>query len=86
MSEATELRAPRTPFQRLVRELAEQAMSVTHHDASEYEAGYIHEVDSMERKFGPIIRAYLAARTRSQRRASGIDVPKGPEPEGPAVG
>ncbi|MFC7663661.1 hypothetical protein ACFQWF_14505 [Methylorubrum suomiense] len=67
-NEATELREPKTPFQHLVRRLAETAMSVTHHDASEHEPGFIHEVAQMERKFGPIIRGYMAAQARSRRQ------------------
>ena len=67
MGEVTKLREPKTPFQRLVRELAEKAMQITHHDASEDEIGFIHEVDLMERRFGPIIRGYMAARARKQK-------------------
>ena len=43
----------------LVRALAEAAMSVTHHDAAETEPGYIHEVQSMERRFTALLRGKL---------------------------
>lgn len=43
----------------LVRRLAETAMSVTHHDAADYEPGYIHEVETMEQKFTTILRGKL---------------------------
>jgi hypothetical protein len=53
------LREPKGRFQEVVRRLAEAAMSVTHHDASEDEPGYIFEVQSMERKFTNILRGKM---------------------------
>lgn len=51
---------PRTPFQELLRQLAEIAMSITHHDASETEEGYIHEVSRMELHFRKALSKYSA--------------------------
>ena len=70
MGEVTELRRQKTVFQKLVRRLAEEAMSVTHHDASPDEPGYVHEVDTMERRFSNHIRAFMSARTRKQNGRS----------------
>ncbi len=53
------LRDPQNAFQQTMRELAEIAMSVTHHDASEDEPGYIHEVESMERRFSRLLKGKL---------------------------
>lgn len=58
------LEEPRSDFQRLIRELAEDAMSVTHHDAAESEPGYIHEVQAMERRF----RKRLASFRRKRKQ------------------
>lgn len=63
--EVEPLREPKSDFQRLIRRLAEAAMQVTHHDAADHEPGYIHEVQAMERRFGPMLRGYLAAKGRS---------------------
>jgi chromosome segregation ATPase len=54
-----QLRDPRGKFQKVVRRLAEAAMSVSNHDSAEYEIGYIHEVQSMERKFAAILRGKM---------------------------
>ncbi len=54
------LRVPKGALQQLVRQLAEVAMSVTHHDASETEIGYIYEVQAMERRFTNILRGKTA--------------------------
>jgi hypothetical protein len=53
------LKEPKTKMGVLVRRLAEVAMSVTHHDAADTEPGYIHEVQSIERKFTAILRGKL---------------------------
>ena len=53
------LAEPKTKMGALVRRLAETAMSVTHHDAADYEPGYIHEVETMERRFTAILRGKL---------------------------
>lgn len=53
------LKEPKTRMAILVRRLAERAMSVTHHDASDAEPGYIHEVQSMERHFTALLRGKL---------------------------
>jgi len=50
---------PRGARAELLRRLAEAAMSITHHDASDTEDGYISEVRSMERKFSNILRGKL---------------------------
>lgn len=63
------LREPKGRFQEMVRRLADAAMSVTHHDASENEEGYIHEMQSMERLFTGILRGYRSAETRRARQA-----------------
>lgn len=52
---------PKSKMDALVRRLAEAAMSITHHDASDEEPGYIHEVQSMERRFTAILRGKLRA-------------------------
>lgn len=59
------LREPKGPFQRLVRRLAEEALTCTHHDADEIHAAS--EINAMERRFTNILRGYLAAESR--RRA-----------------
>lgn len=59
---------PKTPFQELVRRLAEVAMQVTHHDASETEAGYIHEVRLMERRFRVLLRSYHSKGGKAAKR------------------
>lgn len=56
------LKEPRTPREILLRHLAEAAMSVTHHDASDTEDGYIHEVRDMERKFSRILHGKMKAK------------------------
>lgn len=56
---------PRTPLAALLRALAENAMSVTHHDASETDPEYRHEVQDMERRFRPLILVYMASRKRT---------------------
>jgi hypothetical protein len=62
---------PRTPLDFVVRELAEAAMSVTHHDCSEYDIEYVHEIQCMERRFRRIVTAY--SRSRAQvKRSSGL--------------
>lgn len=53
------LKEPKTRMAVLVRRLAEAAMSVTNHDAADHEPGYIHEVESMERRFAQILRGKL---------------------------
>ena len=53
------LREPKGLFQQTVRRLATAAMIVTHHDASEDEPGYIHEVQEMERRFTNILRGKI---------------------------
>jgi hypothetical protein len=65
--EVEPLREPKSDFQKLVRRLAEAAMQVTHHDAADYEQGYIHEVQLMERRFGPMLRGFMAAKTRKAK-------------------
>lgn len=59
------LREARTPRERLLRALADAAMSVTHHDAHEAEPGYIHEVEAMEKRFALILRGKLVTAYRS---------------------
>jgi hypothetical protein len=58
---------PRTRLDRCLRELADAAMSVTHHDASDTEPGYIHEVQAMEKRFRVILRTYLNGRRRPKQ-------------------
>ena len=53
------LKEPKTKMAILVRRLAERAMSVTHHDAADNEPGYIHEVQTMERKFTALLRGKI---------------------------
>lgn len=60
------LRETATDFQRLLRRLAEIAMSVTHHDANESDPGYVHEVVDMERRFRPVINAYTRTRAAAE--------------------
>lgn len=55
------LQTPKTKMGVLVRRLAEIAMSVTHHDASDTEPGYVHEVQLMEQKFTAVLRGKLRA-------------------------
>lgn len=50
---------PKTPRDQLLRRLAEAAMAVTHHDAADTEPGYIHEVQSMEKRFSRILQGKL---------------------------
>ncbi len=54
-----ELCEPRNPFQQTIRRLAEEAMTVTHHDAAESEPGYMREVQQMERRFARILKGKL---------------------------
>jgi hypothetical protein len=54
------LREPTSDFQELLRRLALQAMSVTHHDAADTEEGFVHEVEAMERAFRKTLRSFLA--------------------------
>lgn len=53
------LREPKGKFQEVIRQLAEIAMSVTHHDASDDEPGYILEVRVMERRFTNLLRGKM---------------------------
>ena len=50
---------PKNSFQWTIRELAEAAMTVTHHDAADTEPGYISEVRSMERRFSRILKGKM---------------------------
>lgn len=61
MPPAEMLKEPKSKMGILVRRLAETAMSITHHDASDSEPGYIHEVQAMERRFTAILRGKLRA-------------------------
>ena len=61
------LREPKGKFQEMVRRLAEEAITVTHHDADEQ--SFASEVTSMERRFTNVLRAYLSARSRTSRAA-----------------
>lgn len=56
---APRLRTPKGRFQETIRKLAEAAMSITHHDASDHEDGYINEVRAMEEKFTHILRGKI---------------------------
>ena len=56
------LKEPETKFRQLLRDLACAAMSVTHHDASDDEPGYRHEVEAMERRFRAILNHYRGTR------------------------
>lgn len=71
MSEWKPISEPRTPFQRLLRNLAEEAMAVTHHDISETEPEYANEVREMEKRFSRVLRSYNAHRPRSPAPESG---------------
>jgi hypothetical protein len=53
------LREPKDKFERTVRQLAEAAMSAIHHDSSEADPEYTHEVAALERRFGLILRGKL---------------------------
>jgi hypothetical protein len=53
------LREPKGRFQEIVRALADAAMAVTQHDSSSDEPGYIHAVQSMERRFTNILRGKI---------------------------
>lgn len=55
---------PKTPFGELLHDLADAAMSITHHDIDPSEPEYIHEVEAMERRFRPILRSYFAGMRR----------------------
>lgn len=63
----TPLKAPRTPREKLLRDLALAAMSITHHDASEHEDGFIHEVRYMEIKFAAVLRGKLKTKWSPKR-------------------
>lgn len=61
------LPSPKGQYATLLRRLAEAAMSVTHHDASDDEPGYRHEVQAMERRFRRIFSGMtIARRTRKE--------------------
>lgn len=61
------LREPKNSFQCTIRKLAEAAMSVTHHDAADYEPGYIHEVRAMEKKFSRILKGRMKPMPRARQ-------------------
>lgn len=65
------LKDPKTSREVLLRKLAEAAMSVTHHDASEHEDGFIHEVRTMEEKFSMILRGKLKPKWSGRASLSG---------------
>jgi hypothetical protein len=75
------LAEPRTPLQQLCRDLADAAMSVTHHDIGLHETEAVSEVQSMERKFRRLIRSYEAAKASKRRVSSAPPAPV----SGPAV-
>lgn len=56
------LREPKGFFQTTIRQLAEKAMQITHHDIDHSEPEAIHEIQAMERAFTNILRGKLATR------------------------
>lgn len=65
------LKTPKGRFQEMVRRLAEEAMSVTHHDIDHAEPEAIHEIEAMELRFTNILRGYLSARSKARARSGG---------------
>jgi hypothetical protein len=58
MKREERLKEPRTPFARLLRSLAADAMAVTHHDIDFSEPEAVHEIEQMEKRFGRTLRSY----------------------------
>ena len=66
------LSEPTTERASFLRNLAEAAMSCTHHDCDpSIDIEGVHEIEEMERRFSKLLRSYEARKASRRRRADG---------------